>query len=127
MLSPSFASYKRRKMARPKKEKEQKLSKVMVIRLTEGEHKQLEQFSIMCSQHVSVLVRKRLFSGNYPKALTPKITVQLYAELNRIGVNLNQLTKQVNAGKLAVGLLRVLNELSVQQQAIVKHLLDDRS
>lgn len=114
-------------MARPKKGKEQKLSKVMVIRLTEGELKQLEQFSIMCSQHVSVLVRKRLFSGSYPKALTPKITVQLYAELNRIGVNLNQLTKQVNAGKLAVGLLRVLNELSVQQQAIIKHLIDDRS
>lgn len=114
-------------MARPKKEKEHKLSKVMVIRLTEGELKQLEQFSIMCSQHVSALVRKRLFSGSYPKAITPKITVQLYAELNRIGVNLNQLTKQVNAGKLAVGLLPVLDELSAQQQAIIKHLLDDRS
>jgi hypothetical protein len=59
-------------MARPKKEKEQKLSKVMVIRLTEGELKQLERFSIMCNQHVSVLVRKRLFTGSYPKALAPK-------------------------------------------------------
>ena len=114
------------KMARPKKEKEQKLSKVLVVRLTEGELRQLEQFSIMCSQHVSVMVRKRLFSGNYPKALPPKITVQLYAELNRIGVNLNQLTRQVNSGKLAVGLLQVLNALFAQQQTIIKHLLDDR-
>ncbi|MBD1394631.1 plasmid mobilization protein [Mucilaginibacter glaciei] len=114
------------KMARPKKEKEQKLSKVLVVRLTEGELKQLEQLSIMCSQHVSVLVRNRLFSGNYPKAVTPKITVQLYAELNRIGVNLNQLTRQVNSGKLAVGLLQVLIALFAQQQTIIQHLLDYR-
>jgi len=113
-------------MARPKKGKEQKLSKVMVIRLTEGELKQLELFSIMCSQHVSVPVRKRLFSGSYPKAVTPKITVQLYAKLNRICVNLNQLTKQVNAGTFPVSLLRVLNHLLSQQQTIIKHLLNDR-
>jgi hypothetical protein len=36
-------------MARPKKDKEHKLSKVVVIRLTEGELKQLEEDSIMCS------------------------------------------------------------------------------
>jgi hypothetical protein len=126
-ISTSFASISKKQNGPAKKKKEQKLSKVVVVRLTEGELKQLEQFSIMCSQHVSVLVRKRLFSGSYPKAVTPKITVQLYAELNRIGVNLNQLTKQVNAGKLPVGLLQVLNHLSSQQQTIIKHLLDDRS
>ncbi|MDB5024209.1 MAG: hypothetical protein JWP78_1964 [Mucilaginibacter sp.] len=114
-------------MGRPKKNKEDKLSRVVVIRLTEGELKQLEEFSIMCSQHVSVLVRARLFSGRYPKAIAPKVNILLYAELNRIGVNLNQLTRQVNAGKLPIGLLNVLNELSAQQKKIITHLLNDRS
>lgn len=114
-------------MGRPKKNKEDKLSRVVVIRLTEGELKQLDEFSILCSQPVSVLVRARLFSGSYPKAVAPKVNIQLYAEINRIGVNLNQLTRQVNAGKLPFGLHNVLNALSAQQQEIINHLLDDRS
>lgn len=113
-------------MGRPKKNREDKLSKVVVIRLTEGELKQLEEFSVMCSQPVSVLVRTRLFSGRYPKAIAPKVNIQLYAEINRIGVNLNQLTRQVNAGKLPIGLLNLLKALSAQQQEIINHLLNDR-
>jgi len=97
----------------------------VVIRLTEGE---LNSWKRLVSCAASMFQR---WSGSVSslaatKSLEPKITVQLYAELNRIGVNLNQLTKQVNAGKLAVGLLHVLNALSAQQQTIIKHLLDDR-
>jgi hypothetical protein len=86
----------------------------------------LEQWSIMCGQHLAVMVRAKLFTGSYPKTLLPKVTVQLYGELNRIGVNLNQLAKQVNAGKLPVGLLQVLEAVAGQQQIIIKHLLNDR-
>jgi hypothetical protein len=113
-------------MGRPKKDIDQKLSKVIVIRVTNSELKKLEQLSIMCGQHLAVLIRKKLFAGNYPKAITPKVTVQLYAELNRIGVNLNQLTRHINSGMLPSGLIPLLNELTKQEQAIINHLLNDR-
>jgi hypothetical protein len=113
-------------MGRPKKDTDQKLAKVIVIRVTDAELKKLEQLSIMCGQYLAVLIRKKLFTGNYPKPITPKITVQLYAELNRIGVNLNQLTRHVNSGMLPLGLRQLLEELSKHEQIIIDHLLHDR-
>jgi hypothetical protein len=97
----------------------------VVFRLTENELRKLERWSVMCGQHLAVLIRAKLLTGSYPKSILPKITVELYSELNRIGVNLNQLSRQVNAGKLPVNLLRVLEAVAEQQQRTIKHLLDD--
>ncbi|MBD1385420.1 plasmid mobilization relaxosome protein MobC [Mucilaginibacter rigui] len=113
-------------MARPKKDREHKLSKTVVFRLTEGELQKLEHWSVMCGQHLAVMIRQKLFTGKYPKTVLPKVTVDLYAELNRIGVNINQLTKQVNAGRLPISLRAVLDAVEKQQQEIIRHLLDDR-
>ncbi|MFD0795153.1 plasmid mobilization relaxosome protein MobC [Mucilaginibacter litoreus] len=113
-------------MARPKKDKEHKLSATVVFRLTEGELRKLEHWSVICGQHLAVMIRQKLFTGKYPKTVLPKVTVELYGELNRIGVNINQLTKQVNAGRLPAALLPVLEAVAKQQQEIIRRLLDDR-
>ena len=118
-------------MSRPRKDKEHKLSKVIVFRLTEAELKKLEDYSENCGKAIGVMVRDKLFTGDFPKQLMPKSDHQLYAELNRIGNNINQLARRANSGFMYKGhtqlLLDLLNRLSVQQQSIINHLLDDRS
>ncbi|MGY4537836.1 hypothetical protein ACVW0P_002255 [Mucilaginibacter sp. UYNi724] len=118
-------------MSRPRKDKEHKLSKVIVFRLTETEHKKLEAYSESSGKPIGVMVRDKLFTGNFPRQLMPKSDLQLYAELNRIGNNLNQLARRANSGFMYKGhtqlLLDLLNRLLVQQQSIIGHLLDGRS
>lgn len=118
-------------MSRPRKDKEHKLSKVVVFRLTELELKKLEDYSEACGKPIGVMVREKLCTGKFPNQLMPKSDHQLYAELNRIGNNLNQVARRANSGFMYKGhtqlLLDLLNKLLVQQRLIINHLLDGRS
>lgn len=117
-------------MGRPRKDQEHKLSKVVVIRLTKTELEQLEGYSLTCGKPVGTLVRTKLFTGSFPAPLLPKVDHQLYAELNRIGNNINQLSRRANSGFMYRGdtqlLLEILGKLSVQQELIISQLLNDR-
>ncbi|MBD1395304.1 MobC family plasmid mobilization relaxosome protein [Mucilaginibacter glaciei] len=117
-------------MSRPRKDKEHKLSKVIVFRLTEAELQKLEGYSETCGKAIGVMVRDKLFTGSFPRQVMPKSDHQLYAELNRIGNNINQLARRANSGFMYKGhtqlLLDLLNKLLVQQQLVVNHLLDGR-
>ena len=85
-------------MSRPRKDKEHKFSKVVVFRLTKAELEKLEEYSENCGRATGVMVRDKLFSGSFPKQLVPQSNHQLYAELNRIGNNLNQIARRATAG-----------------------------
>ncbi|MET3981017.1 hypothetical protein ABIB62_003536 [Mucilaginibacter sp. UYP25] len=118
-------------MSRPRKDKDNKRSKVIVFRLTETEHQRLEAYSESCGKPIGVMVRDKLFKGSFPRQVMPKSDHQLYAGLNRIGNNLNQLARRANSGFMYKGhsqlLLDLLNRLLAQQQSIIGHLLDGRS
>lgn len=85
-------------MARPKKQPhERRSAKLPPIRLTEAEladlHLQAEQAGLSLTE----LVRQRATSGK----ATPKrglADAQLLSELNRVGVNLNQIARALNRG-----------------------------
>jgi hypothetical protein len=117
-------------MARPRKDKEHKLSKVVVIRLSETELKQLQIYSESCGQPVGTLVRVKLFTGRFPDPLMPKTDHLLYVELNRIGNNINQLARRANSGFMyrqhTQSLIQALDKLTIQQECIVSQLLNDR-
>ena len=85
-------------MARPKKEPaERRSAKLPPIRLTEAELANLHLQADRAGLSVTELVRQRVTSGK----VTPKrglADAALLSELNRIGVNLNQIAHVLNRG-----------------------------
>lgn len=114
-------------MARPKLITEVKLSKRLIFRLSEAELLILTSIAMESGMTLGAVVRQRLFSGRFPKPKLPRIELAVYTELKKSGVNLNQLTKKVNSGKLPLGLYVELVKLQKQQQSIIELLLDDRN
>jgi hypothetical protein len=112
-------------MGRPKMEREKKLSQRFIFRLTEDELNRLNKAAEVCGKAPGTIVRAKLFKGKFPEPKTAKLDLNTFLELRKIGVNLNQLTKKVNSGFLAVGLASVLMKLRQQQEAIIKNLIHD--
>jgi len=85
-------------MARPKKQPhERRSAKLPPIRLTEAELADLHLQAERAGLSVTELVRQRATSGK----VTPKrglADAQLLSELNRVGVNLNQIARALNRG-----------------------------
>ena len=97
----------------------------MIFRLTETEWLKLSAIAKDRGLPLGVVVRERLFSGRFPKPKLPRIELAVYTELKKSGVNLNQLTKMVNSGKLPLALYVELVKLQQQQQSIIEILLRD--
>ena len=85
-------------MARPTKEPHEKRSAARpAVRLTQAELTHLQSLAASARLPVSDYVRQRLLSGK----VTPRPSADqasLLTELNRIGVNLNQIARQLNRG-----------------------------
>ena len=112
-------------MARPKSDPVQKLSKRFTFRLTEDEMERMLKVSAICGKAPGTLIREKLFKGKFPHARTPRIDVNTYAELKKIGVNLNQLTWKVNAGMLRSLPVEALNGLKQHLELIIAKLIHD--
>jgi hypothetical protein len=112
-------------MARPKLTEDNLRSINFTVRLTPVELKKLEAIAKLCGKAPGLLMRDRFFKGRFPEPKTPKLDYDTYFELKKIGVNLNQLTRKVNANIFPNGLLSVLAKLQQQQDIIIKLLLDD--
>ncbi|RFZ84175.1 plasmid mobilization relaxosome protein MobC [Mucilaginibacter terrenus] len=109
-------------MSRPKVQEGHKRSYRNVIRLTREEQERINQSAEACGLPVYLLIRQRLLSGKYPEPRLAKLDVQVYLELRKIGVNINQLAKRVNSGKWAAGISATLERL-LHQQEIIRHLV----
>lgn len=87
------------------------------IRLTKNEYAQILELSKGSELSPANWIRKYIFSKRFPKAKMAPITIDTFNELNKIGVNLNQLTRLANSGRLTgniSGFLVVLNKHIVQ-------------
>jgi hypothetical protein len=113
-------------MARPKLTTDIKLSKRLIFRLSEAELSTLSAIAKDSGLPLGVMIRRKLFSGKFPNPIMPRIELAVYMELKKSGVNLNQLTKKVNSGKLPLALYVELVKLQKQQQTIIELLLYDR-
>jgi hypothetical protein len=80
-----------------------------------------------CGTNPGDLVRSKLFKGHFPNTRLPKIDADTYVELKKIGVNLNQLTRHANSGKLPVGIDKTLAALWRQEEKILRLLLKNDS
>jgi hypothetical protein len=112
-------------MARPKSKDTMKLSARLIFRLTAEEMKALQDFSKVCGKPVSVIIRDKAIKGKYPKAKAPRLDVQTYTELKKIGVNLNQLARVANSGRnlIPMEFYKILMQLKAQLDLIIAKLL----
>jgi hypothetical protein len=86
-------------MARPQKDKlEARTAHLPPVRLTEAELAIVVELAAAAGLSVSEFARQRIFAGR----TTPRPALadaQLLSDLNRCGVNLNQIARALNAGR----------------------------
>lgn len=83
-------------MARPRKQKNVRRSKVISYRVTDGEHSRLADRAATANMRVNELAKKLALSraDNLKVETFMRYDPMLISELNRIGNNLNQMVKR---------------------------------
>lgn len=112
-------------MGRPTIGEDKKRSEKITFRVTYSEQLQLNKGAILCNFCTGDFIRQKLFKGKFPEPKTAKVDLRVYLELKKIGVNINQLTRLANAGRLPVGIITNLKNLMAQQDEIIRILIDD--
>lgn len=113
-------------MARPRKTDETKKTYRLIIRLNADERKSVETVAKSKGLKAYAYGRLKLLDCRVQKTVIAAIDHAVYLELKKIGVNLNQLTRIANSGRLPAGIKELLIKLAEQQELIVKILLRDR-
>src|ERR1700761_754332 len=98
-------------MGRPRTSEEDRRSVNFTIRLTKSEQKRLEKAAGVCGKTPAELIRAKVFRGKFPQPRIARIELNAYLELKKIGVNINQLTRLANAGKVSPDLVKTLFQL----------------
>ena len=114
-------------MARPRIDDNAKKTYRLIIRLSADERKSVETVARSKGLKAYAYGRLRLLDGRVQKTVLAEIDQAVYLELKKIGVNVNQLTRVANSGRLPVGIRELLIRLADQQQLIIKILLHDRN
>lgn len=112
-------------VARPKISPVTKRSIRFSFRVSASEREQLNALAESCGCAPGILIRHKLFKGKFPEQKLAKVDLGVFLELKKIGVNVNQLTRQVNSGRVPFGLLGLLEKLMAQQDKIIKLLIHD--
>jgi hypothetical protein len=113
-------------MARPKLNEEEKLSRRFIFRLTAAEFDKLTELGKVCGKAPGILVRNKIFKGKFPEPKSAKLDREVYYELKKIGVNLNQLARKANSRAVPIGLSSLIIKLLKQEEVIINLLLHDR-
>ncbi len=108
-------------MARPVKQEHEKRSEVVQTRVTLAEHEHMRSVAEDAGLSVSDYLRRRACGYMVPTgAARRSVDPALVSELNRIGVNLNQITRNLNSGRpLRIHAKEVLRELEAALKVVV--------
>ncbi|QXV66309.1 plasmid mobilization relaxosome protein MobC [Mucilaginibacter sp. 21P] len=110
-------------MGRPALQEEDKRTIQVNIRLTKEENDVICNYAQASAMTPANWIRQKAFTGRFPAIKLSPINAALYRELHKIGVNLNQAVKQLNAGKLSPAFLTILTALIKTQKDILNCLL----
>jgi type IV pilus biogenesis protein CpaD/CtpE len=111
-------------MGRPLANEEDKRIIQVNIRLTISENERVSTYAEASAMTPANWIRQKIFTGRFPQVKVSPVTAAMYRELHQIGVNLNQITRQMNAGKQP-NFVGVIAELAKQQRDILKLLIHD--
>ncbi len=112
-------------MARPKIPSTELRSVNFTIRITKAEQQQLVRLGEICGKAPRTLAREKLFKGRFPQPKMAKLDLSYYLELKKIGVNLNQLTRLANGGRLPRELLALLMKLDKRLELTIDKVVYD--
>ncbi|GAC1314051.1 MAG: hypothetical protein NVSMB24_38210 [Mucilaginibacter sp.] len=113
-------------MGRPVLKDEERRMVQVNIRLTAGEYAKVVSYASASGMTPANWIRQKAFTGKFPSIKLSASDAAVYRELHRIGVNLNQVVKLMNEGKVGDGFDpfgRVLNELLNLEKEIIKQLV----
>ena len=115
----------RRKTGRPRKAAaEQRSERLSGITLTTAERQHVEAMAARFGLPVMEFCRRVILSGRVAAAPARQESRRLLVELNRVGVNLNQIARAVNRGRdLPADFPAVLAEI----RAVIAEVADDGS
>ena len=88
-------------MARPRLGYEERRRRTMGVRVTEAEAEELRERSQAARLSVGSYLRRRALGQRVRMAAERRLGAAELRELNRIGVNLNQMARAMNAGSAA--------------------------
>lgn len=114
-------------MARPKVSPSVKRSVKVTFRINGDQHERLHHQAETCGCTVGDLIRTKLFKGHFPLPRPARVDISTYAELKKIGVNLNQLARLANSGQIPFGIDKALDKLIIQEEKIISLLLNNDS
>lgn len=96
-------------MARPKKTPEERRDGMLCVRLTAAERAELNESAAQHGTTAADFMRRRSLGIRLPPASpAQQAQARLVVELNRQGVNLNQIARHMNAGRGAPAHLSAL-------------------
>lgn len=113
-------------MSRPKVDEKDKRTVQVNIRLTNDEAGTLDEQAKASGLSPANLIRYKVFIGKFPPVKLSPLDASIYHELKKIGVNLNQATHKLHLGENPENLIKLLEELHLLYNRILKLLLDDR-
>ncbi|TWR31502.1 MobC family plasmid mobilization relaxosome protein [Mucilaginibacter pallidiroseus] len=110
-------------MGRPALQEEDKRIIQVNIRLTKEENEMICNYAQASAMTPANWIRQKAFTGRFPAIKLSPINAALYRELHKIGVNLNQAVKQLNAGRLSPVFVTILSALIKTQKDILNCLM----
>ena len=110
-------------MGRPVLQEDEKRMIQVNIRLTVAENEKLVTYAQAAGISPANWLRQKAFTGRFPTIKLSPVQAELYRELHKIGVNLNQAVKQVHSGKLPAVYLTILGQLSKTLKDVLNCLL----
>jgi hypothetical protein len=84
-------------MARPRKGRDDQLSEMLRCRLRPAEYLRIRQAAQRANMSVSDYVRRMLLTGNVVIRKTRTLDPEVFDQLRRIGINLNQAVHKLHA------------------------------
>jgi hypothetical protein len=94
--------------------------------MTEREEEMLIQLMRYSNQSGAEVIRDIVFKERLLQPKIPVLDQKTYAELKRIGTNLNQVAKKLNANATAPEIEKTVKELKITINQILNKLLHDR-
>ena len=112
-------------MARPTIDEQEKRSIRFTFRLNQWEEEMLIQLMAYTEKSAAEVIRDIVFQERILKPKIPALDHKTYGELKRIGNNLNQIAKKLNANAKAAETEKAIKELKVILNKILSKLLHD--
>ena len=113
-------------MARPTIDSKDKRTIRFTFRMNEREEELLNSLIIFSSKSGADVIRDLVFKERLLQPKIPVLDQKTYGELKRIGTNINQIAKKLNADVQVTETTMTLNELKNTLDFILQHLLHDR-